>query len=71
MRTNIVLNDELVAEAIKLTNARSKRDVVDLALQRLVQHERQRRLLQLKGKQLIDPEYDVSEVRHNMTRNAG
>jgi len=32
MRTNIVLNDELVAEAMRVTQAQSKKEVVDLAL---------------------------------------
>jgi Arc/MetJ family transcription regulator len=35
-RTNIVLDADLVAEAMRLTNARTKREVVDLALRRLV-----------------------------------
>jgi Arc/MetJ family transcription regulator len=36
-RTNIVLDDGLVDRAMKLTGARSKREVVHLALQRLVE----------------------------------
>ncbi len=32
MRTNIVLDDQVVAEAMKLTKAKSKQEVVDLAL---------------------------------------
>lgn len=38
MRTNIVLDDELVTEAMKVTKARSKQEVVDLALRRLLQN---------------------------------
>jgi len=34
-RTNIVLDDTLVARAMKITGARSKREVVHLALRRL------------------------------------
>ncbi|MEE9355673.1 MAG: type II toxin-antitoxin system VapB family antitoxin [Methylococcaceae bacterium] len=36
MRTNIVLDDTLVTQALALTGARSKKDVVDLALHQLV-----------------------------------
>lgn len=36
-RTNIELDDELVREAMELTGARSKREVVDIALRRLVE----------------------------------
>ncbi len=35
-RTNIELDDRLVAEAMELTGARTKREVVDIALRRLV-----------------------------------
>ena len=35
-RTNIELDDDLVANAMDLTGARSKREVVDIALRRLV-----------------------------------
>jgi Arc/MetJ family transcription regulator len=36
-RTNIVIDDELIAQAMELTGARSKREAVDIALRRLVQ----------------------------------
>jgi Arc/MetJ family transcription regulator len=36
-RTNIELDDALVKEAIRLTGARTKREVVDIALRRLVE----------------------------------
>lgn len=36
-RTNILLDDELIAAAMELTGARTKREVVDIALRRLVE----------------------------------
>lgn len=36
-RTNIVLDDMLVEKAMRLTGARTKREVVDIALRRLVE----------------------------------
>jgi len=66
MRTNIVLDDELVAEAMKLTGARTKREVVDLALRQLLYKERQQRLKKLRGSRLIDPGYDLLETRRWM-----
>lgn len=36
-RTNIELDDDLVAKAMRLTGARTKREVVDVALRRLVE----------------------------------
>jgi Arc/MetJ family transcription regulator len=41
MRTNIDLDDKLVAEAMALSGARTKREVIERALQRFVQIERQ------------------------------
>lgn len=35
-RTNIVIDDELIAQAMKLTGAKSKREAVELALRQLV-----------------------------------
>jgi Arc/MetJ family transcription regulator len=37
MRTNVDLNDELVDEAMRLSGARSKREVIDLALRSLIE----------------------------------
>lgn len=37
MRTNIVLDDQLITEALKLSGRKTKKDVVDFALQKLVQ----------------------------------
>lgn len=37
MRTNIVLDDRLITEAIKLSGKQTKKDVVNYALQYLVQ----------------------------------
>ena len=53
MRTNVVIDDELVKEAFALTGVRTKRELVHLALQELVRQRRKRDLthkLQIKGK---------------------
>jgi Arc/MetJ family transcription regulator len=36
-RTNIEIDDQLVARAMRLTGARTKREVVDIALRRVVE----------------------------------
>lgn len=71
MRTNIVLDDELVAEAMRVTRARTKKEVVERALRELVAHHAQRALRDLVGQELIDPDYDVRAVRATMTRDFG
>ena len=71
MRTNIVLDPELVNEALHVTGARTMREVVDMALREMVARHRQRGLKALVGKNLIDPAYDVRKVRRVMSRGAG
>jgi len=68
MRTNIVLDDELVAEAMKLSGAKTKREVVEMALHDLVMRHRLRKLKELQGMELIDPDYDVIAERHATRR---
>jgi Arc/MetJ family transcription regulator len=49
-RTNVVLDDKLLARALRLTRARSTREVIDRALRELVLREEQRKLAeQLRG----------------------
>ncbi|NGP52001.1 type II toxin-antitoxin system VapB family antitoxin [Thioalkalivibrio sp. XN8] len=50
MRTNIVIDDKLMAEALRVSGARSKREVVELGLKTLVQLKRQERIRGLRGK---------------------
>jgi Arc/MetJ family transcription regulator len=71
MRTNIVLDESLVGEAMRVSGARTKREVVDIALRELVERRHQRALRKLAGSDLIAPDYDVRAVRRNMTRGAG
>lgn len=48
-RTNIVLNQKLVREGMKSTGLKTRRALVEHALQELVRRERQTGLLALKG----------------------
>lgn len=70
MRTNIVLDDSLVGEAMRVSGAKTKREVVDIALRELVARRRQQGLRKIVGSALIDPAYDVRAVRRNMPRGA-
>jgi Arc/MetJ family transcription regulator len=71
MRTNIVLDDRLVKEAMRLSKARTKREAVDRALREFVSRSKQRDILALLGEDLIASEYDVRAVRGQMTRDLG
>jgi Arc/MetJ family transcription regulator len=70
MRTNIVLDDKLVAAAMKLTRVPTKRAVVELALRELVARRQRKDVLELVGQDLIAPNYDVRAVRRGMNRRS-
>ena len=58
-RTNVVLDDSLVNECQKLTGIRTRRALIDHALRELLRHQRQRRLLDLKGSVPWDGDLDA------------
>lgn len=70
MRTNIVLDDRLVKEAMRLSKVRTKREAVDLALRAYVSRGKQRDILDLLNDGLIAPDYDVRAVRRRMTSDS-
>jgi Arc/MetJ family transcription regulator len=49
-RTNIEINDQLVREAQKLTRLKTKRAIVDRALELLVRTEKRKGLLRYYGR---------------------
>lgn len=61
MRANIVVDDKLMREALKLSGAKSKREVVDTALRTLVRLKRQESIRELRGK--IQWEGDLDAMR--------
>ncbi|HEY6580706.1 MAG TPA: type II toxin-antitoxin system VapB family antitoxin [Rubrobacter sp.] len=63
MRTNIVLDDELVEEAFRRSDARTKRKLVDLALREFVENRRRRGIRELRGMDLIRPDYEYKALR--------
>jgi Arc/MetJ family transcription regulator len=63
MRTNIVLDDKLVKDAMKASGAKTKREVVSLGLRELLRVKAQKNLLDLRGLGLIDPAYDYKKAR--------
>ena len=50
MRTNIVIDDELMANALKMTGLKTKREAVELGLKTLVKLKQQERIRQFRGK---------------------
>ena len=50
MRTNIVIDDKLMADALKATGAKTKKEAVELGLRALLQMSRQAEVRRLRGK---------------------
>ncbi|HEY3119401.1 MAG TPA: type II toxin-antitoxin system VapB family antitoxin [Vicinamibacteria bacterium] len=63
MRTNIVLDDDLVAAAFGVSGARTKKQLVDEALRELVRVRRRKSLLDLKGRIRFAKGYDHRKLR--------
>jgi Arc/MetJ family transcription regulator len=63
MRTNIVLDDELMAEAARLSGIKTKKDLVHEALRVFVAAKKRKSLLDLKGRIRFAPGYDHKALR--------
>lgn len=61
MRTNIVLDDNLIKQGMKYTGIRTKTKLVDVALRELIRRKKRREILKLKGK--LHWEGNLEEMR--------
>jgi Arc/MetJ family transcription regulator len=68
MRTNIVLNDELVREAQALSQIKTKRELIETALKEFVAHRKRLDLRELRGARLLDDRYDYKKTRSGNAR---
>jgi len=62
-RTNIDLDNRLVAEGLKVFKCKSKRELVHLALKELLKSARRKEILKLRGQ--IKWEADLDELRRS------
>lgn len=63
MRTNIVIDDYLIVEAMKISNIKTKKDIVNIALKEYVENKKKKNLLDLAGKIEFDKDYNYKDVR--------
>lgn len=59
MRTNIVIDDRLMADVLKLTGLKTKREAVDLSLKTLVRLRQQGKIRRFRGKLKWDGDLDA------------
>ena len=63
MRTNVVIDDRLMSEALRASGFRTKRATIEAGLRLLVQVNSQKKLRKLKGK--VAWEGDLEEMRRD------
>ena len=61
MRTNIVIDDQLMADALQATGLKTKREVVELGLKTLIKLKQQEKIKAFKGK--LKWEGNLEEMR--------
>jgi Arc/MetJ family transcription regulator len=63
MRTNIVIDDGLMEEALRLSGAKTKRDAVHKALEEFIAGLKRRDLKEIRGKIEFAAGYDYKKLR--------
>ena len=61
MRTNIVIDDDLMRDALKATGAKTKREAVELGLRTLLKLRKQQQIKTLRGR--ISWQGDLDRMR--------
>ena len=63
MRTNIVLDEELLKEAFAVSESRTKKDLIHEALRALIRLNRRRDLTELAGRIAFSDDFDHKKLR--------
>jgi len=63
MRTNVVIDDRLIDEALRLSKIKTKKEVIQKALEEFVRNRKRLDLKQLKGKIKFVEGYDHKKLR--------
>lgn len=69
MRTNIVLDDDLITKAMNYTGLRTKKEVVQFALQEIIIRRERKKILDLQGK--VHWEGNLDEMRRRRFDDLG
>lgn len=65
MRTNIDIDETLLQEAFTFTEAKTKKELIHLALKEFIKNHNKKNLMDLKGKIEFDDKYDYKKMREN------
>lgn len=64
MRTTLDLPEELINEAMKISGATTKSQLIKTALEEMIKREKRLKLLSFKGKIDLDIDLDISRNRN-------
>jgi len=65
MRTNVILDDALIKEALKLGRLKTKKSLIHEALKEYVDNRKRLNLLDLAGKIKFKKDYDYKAMRED------
>lgn len=64
MRTNVVLNDDLVEKALFLApSIKTKKDLIDTALREFIEVRQIKKIKDIRGMDLFADDYDYKKMR--------
>ena len=63
MRTNIVLDDEIIEKAFRYSNAKTKKELIHEALKEFIDAKQRLNLRDLRGKIEFRTDYDYKRLR--------
>ena len=69
MRTNVVIEDNLIEEGLAFTGLKTKRELVNYALKELVDCKKRKAILALEGK--LNWEGNLKEMREDRFEDIG
>ena len=66
VRTNIFIDENLLKEAFALSNAKTKKELINHALEEFVKNNKRKNLADLKGKIAFNENYDYRKMREGI-----
>lgn len=71
MRTNIDLDENLVNEAFKYAGVKTKKELVNIALQEFIEMHKRKDLAEIKGEISFFEDYDYKKMREGHWHDIG
>jgi Arc/MetJ family transcription regulator len=63
MRTNVVIDDKLIQEALRLSNLKTKKELIHKALEEFIRNRKRLDLREVRGKIRFAEGYDYKKMR--------